>query len=75
MKLYPNGIIFQDINHPTNFVTQFNYNGLNSCHQNPLWDINDIECKKISENAAPVLAHQDGKSETTTHDFPYMVRG
>lgn len=48
MKLYPNGIIIQELRHPTSFVTDFNYAGLNAYYQNPLSCLNDYDCKEIS---------------------------
>lgn len=48
MKLYSNGIIIQELSHPTNFVTDFNYEGLNAYYQDPLSCLNNAECKKLS---------------------------
>ena len=59
MKLYPNGIIFQELCRPTNFVPNFNYSGINAYYQNPLLGINDAACKEISRSVSYRL-NEDG---------------
>lgn len=61
MELYPNGIIIQELSHPTRFVTNFNYDGLNAYYQNPLSGVNDTECKEISRSVS-YHSNEDGTS-------------
>ena len=49
MNFIPNGVIIQGLAFPTDYVTKFNYLGINSYHHNPLTRFNDTECKRISD--------------------------
>lgn len=48
MKLYPNGILIQGLNNPTNFITAIDYRGASAYYQYPLSCIRQDECKSIS---------------------------
>lgn len=48
MGFIQNGIIIQDLNSPTDFMTSISYLGVNAYYHFPLSLIEDTECRKIS---------------------------
>jgi len=49
MNFIQNGVIIQDLNSPTDFMTNVKYLGANAYHQHPLCNVNDTECKLITK--------------------------
>lgn len=49
MRLYKNGIIIQQLDKPTHFVTQFSYNGIHAYYQDALYGIKDEKCIELCE--------------------------
>ncbi len=44
-----NGVLIQSLDEPTNYVTKFNYSGINAFHFNPLISANDVESKRLTQ--------------------------
>lgn len=44
-----NGIIVQDLSSPTGYISGFKYNGINAFHQYPLMEIQDEECRRLTD--------------------------
>ncbi len=49
MKLYPNGILVQELERPTNYITTVDYQGASAYSQYPLLGINNEECRNLSD--------------------------
>ena len=59
MKLFPNGIIIQETSRPTNYIAKINYRGANAYHSEPLLGIDNVVCKRLSDEAS-FIRHADG---------------
>ena len=51
MELIKNGILIQQLNNPTQFVTKFPYNGINAYFQDVLHKIKDERCAELYERS------------------------